>query len=223
MIALDGVSKVYGSGRARHTALVSVDLRIRAGEMVALTGASGSGKSTLLQILGCLDRPSAGRYRFDGIDVASLDRADQARFRNRFIGFVFQSFHLLDDATAVENVELPLVYAGVGAAARRDRAEAALAEVGLEALFDRRPTEMSGGQRQRVAIARALVTEPPVVLADEPTGNLDSRATGEVLALLRDIHARGVTVILVTHDEAVAQVAGRRIVVRDGRVEEARS
>jgi putative ABC transport system ATP-binding protein len=207
-------------GGARHVALHDVDLEIASGEMVALTGPSGSGKSTLLQILGCLDRPTSGQYLFGDIEVGGLDRAAQARFRNRHLGFVFQAFHLLDDATAVENVELPLVYAGLAAVERRRRAELALAKVGLGSLGHRRPLELSGGQRQRVAIARALVTEPPVVLADEPTGNLDSHATAEVLGLLRQIHAAGKTVILVTHDEAVARLASRRIEVRDGGVYE---
>jgi len=219
LLVLDEVVKIYGAGSARHVALDGVDLAIAAGEMVALTGPSGSGKSTLLQILGCLDRPSAGRYRYDGHDVARLDRTDQARFRNRYIGFVFQSFHLLDDATALENVELPLVYSGIRTAERHRRALDALAEVGLESLAGRLPREMSGGQRQRVAIARALVTDPAVVLADEPTGNLDSHASAEVLGLLRAIHGRGRTVVVVTHDEHVAGVAQRRVVVRDGRLE----
>jgi putative ABC transport system ATP-binding protein len=220
LLRLDGVRKVYGEGRARHVALAGVDLAIDAGEMVAITGPSGSGKSTLLHILGCLDRPSSGHYRYDGHDVGGLDRRDQARFRNRFIGFVFQSFYLLDDATAAENVALPLVYAGVAAAERRARAIDALSDVGIGELADRRPTEMSGGQRQRVAIARALVTRPPVVLADEPTGNLDTRSTGDVLALLRGIHDRGHTVVVITHDEAVARVASRRVMVSDGRIED---
>jgi putative ABC transport system ATP-binding protein len=219
-LVLRGVGRVYGMGGARHVALHDVDLDIAAGELVALTGPSGSGKSTLLQILGCLDRPTSGRYLFGGVEVGGMDRATQARFRNRHIGFVFQAFHLLDDATAIENVELPLVYAGISTAERRRRAEAALADVGVGALVDRRPLEMSGGQRQRVAIARALVTSPPVVLADEPTGNLDSLATSDVLAILRGIHAAGRTVVIVTHDERVAAVATRRIEVRDGGIAE---
>jgi putative ABC transport system ATP-binding protein len=219
LLRLDGVRKVYGAGRARHVALAGVDLSIERGDMLAITGPSGSGKSTLLHILGCLDRPTEGRYHFDGHDVGGLDRRDQARFRNRFIGFVFQSFYLLDDATAAENVALPLLYAGASATERRTRAVAALTEVGIGDLADRRPTEMSGGQRQRVAIARALVTNPPVVLADEPTGNLDSRSTGDVLGLLRAIHDRGHTVVVITHDEAVARIASRRIQVTDGRLE----
>ncbi|HVK74109.1 MAG TPA: ABC transporter ATP-binding protein [Kofleriaceae bacterium] len=219
MIELRRLTRVYGAGRARHLALDGIDLDVAAGELVALTGPSGSGKSTLLQILGCLDRPTSGHYRFAGVDVGGLDRARQARFRNRYIGFVFQAFHLLDDATALENVALPLVYAGAGADERRRRAARALAQVGIAALAHRRPAEMSGGQRQRVAVARALVTEPPLVLADEPTGNLDSRSTADVLDLLRAIHADGKTVVVVTHDEAVAAVATRRLEVRDGRVE----
>jgi putative ABC transport system ATP-binding protein len=219
LLRLDGVRKVYGEGRARHVALAGVDLGIDSGEMVAITGPSGSGKSTLMHILGCLDRPTHGSYHFDGYDVGGLDRRDQALFRNRFIGFVFQSFYLLDDATAAENVALPLVYAGESAAVRRARAVEALGHVGIENLADRRPTEMSGGQRQRVAIARALVTKPPVVLADEPTGNLDSRSTADVLSLLTGIHDRGITVVVVTHDERVADIASRRVVVRDGKLE----
>ena len=219
LLRLEAVRKVYGSGHARHVALHDVDMHIETGEMVAITGPSGSGKSTLMHILGCLDRPTRGHYKFDGQDVGGLDRRDQAHFRNRFIGFVFQSFYLLDDATAAENVALPLLYAGLPAATRRARAVEALAEVGIGELADRRPTAMSGGQRQRVAIARALVTRPPVVLADEPTGNLDSKSTADVLALLRDIHDRGHTVVVVTHDERVADIASRRVVVRDGRLE----
>jgi putative ABC transport system ATP-binding protein len=215
-LALRGVGRVYGMGGARHVALHDVDLEIASGEMLALTGPSGSGKSTLLQILGCLDRPTTGQYLFGDVEVGGLDRAAQARFRNRYLGFVFQAFHLLDDATAVENVELPLIYAGTTAGERRRKAELALAKVGLGSLGHRRPLELSGGQRQRVAIARALVTEPPVVLADEPTGNLDSQSTAEVLGLLRDIHRAGKTVVLVTHDETVARMATRRIEVRDG-------
>jgi putative ABC transport system ATP-binding protein len=220
LIQLSGVTRTYGQGTSRTSALAGVDLAIEEGQMVALTGASGSGKSTLLQILGCLDRPTTGTYTFEGADVGALDRTLQARFRNTFIGFVFQAFHLLEDANALENVELPLVYAGVPELERVTRSLDALASVGIEHLAERRPNQMSGGQRQRVAIARALVTRPSLILADEPTGNLDSRSTEDVLQLLREIHAQGKTIVVVTHDEEVAQIASRRIVVHDGLIEE---
>jgi putative ABC transport system ATP-binding protein len=219
LIELVEVRKDYRLGAAVVPALRGVTLRIDRNEYVAIMGPSGSGKSTLMNILGCLDTPSSGRYRLNGQDVAGLDDAALARIRNREIGFVFQSFHLLPRATARENVELPLVYAGVPRAERRRRAEEALAAVDLADRLHHRPNELSGGQRQRVAIARALVTRPSLLLADEPTGNLDSHTSAEILALFDRLHADGQTVILVTHEPDVAAHAHRILTLRDGRIE----
>ncbi|GAA5074884.1 putative ABC transport system ATP-binding protein [Thermocatellispora tengchongensis] len=208
---LDGVSV---------DALRGVSLRIEHGDFVAIVGPSGSGKSTLMHLLGCLDRPTSGTLLVDGVDVSTLSETKLAELRNRTIGFVFQSFHLMGRTTALDNVALPLVYRGVSRAARRERARAALAAVGLEHRLDHRPSQMSGGEQQRVAIARALVGEPKVVLADEPTGNLDTRNGAEVMDLLARLNAGGgVAVVLVTHDAEVAARADRRIRVRDGLVE----
>jgi putative ABC transport system ATP-binding protein len=201
-------------------ALKPVSLAVEAGAYVAVTGPSGSGKSTLLHVLGCLDRPTAGRYLFDGRDVASLDDRDLAALRGSTIGFVFQRFHLLRDETAERNVELPLLYAGVERAERRRRVAAALASVGLAERVGHRPGQLSGGEQQRVALARALVKGPRLVLADEPTGNLDSGSGSRVLALLDEENARGTTVVLITHDPAVAAHARRRLTIHDGRVSE---
>jgi putative ABC transport system ATP-binding protein len=216
LVRLEGVRRVYRRGAAEVRALDGVDLEIRRGEWLAVTGPSGSGKSTLLHVLGLLDRPTEGRYLLDGRDTTALDDAAASRLRGRSIGFVFQDFHLLPEETALRNVMLPLLYAGVAGAG--DRARAALEAVDLAHRADHRPGEMSGGEQQRVAIARALVKEPLLVLADEPTGNLDS-ATGErILDLLRTLHGRGITLAVVTHEPAVAARAGRRIEVRDGKI-----
>jgi putative ABC transport system ATP-binding protein len=199
-------------------ALRGVSLVVELGEFVAIMGASGSGKSTLMNIIGCLDRPSSGRYRLLGEDVSRLDRSALAERRNRTLGFVFQSFNLLSRTSALENVELPLLYAGVGTRERHRRAREALARVGLAERADHHPNQMSGGQQQRVAIARALVGRPRVILADEPTGNLDSATSREVMALFQELRDGGLTVVLVTHEPDIASFASRVIVVRDGLV-----
>jgi len=224
LIETRDLTKVYhlGSGPGAHAvhALAGVSLGIRAGEFVAIMGASGSGKSTLMNILGCLDRPTSGAYMLDGVHVETLDADALAQVRNRRIGFVFQQFHLLPRTSAVENVELPLLYAGVPSVQRRQRALAALARVGLADRAAHTPTELSGGQQQRVAIARALVNDPRVVLADEPTGALDTQTSREVMRLLADLNDHGITVVLVTHEHDVAAWARRRLVFRDGRIVE---
>lgn len=218
LIEIREITKVYRLGEARLSALRGVDLDVREGEFVSIMGRSGSGKSTLMNILGCLDNPTAGTYHLAGRDVSRLGERELARVRNREIGFVFQSFNLLPRATARRNVELPLVYRGLPARERRRRAGEALAAVGLTDRAEHRPSELSGGQGQRVAIARALVTRPRILLADEPTGNLDSATATEILALFREIHAMGNTVILVTHEDDVARQAGRIIHIQDGRI-----
>lgn len=219
---LSGVRKVYHSGTGRRTvtveALKGIDLAIAEGEFLAIMGPSGSGKSTLLHILGLLDRPTEGRYRILGQDVTKLDEAEAARVRNRTIGLVFQAFFLLPRASALKNVELPLVYRGVPKKKRRRLAEAALAAVGLADRIDHLPSELSGGQKQRVAIARALVQEPAILLADEPTGNLDSESSLEVMALFSELHRRGKTVVIVTHEAEIATHAHRVVRMRDGRI-----
>jgi len=219
VIELRGITKVYPMGERGVLALSGVDLVIREGELVAIMGPSGSGKSTLMNVLGCLDNPSAGTYLLAGRDVSRLNERDLALVRNREIGFVFQSFNLLPRASALENVELPLVYGGIGARERRARSEEALRSVGVEDRAHHKPSELSGGQRQRVAIARALATRPRILLADEPTGNLDSHTAEEILSLFKGIHARGNTVILVTHDREVAERAGRILHIKDGRIQ----
>ena len=218
LIALDRVSRVYRMGPTEVPALADVSLEIATGEFVAIVGPSGSGKSTMMNILGCLDRPTHGSYRLGGTAVADLDDDALARLRSRAIGFVFQSYNLLPRTTALENVATPLLYQGVGRAERRRRAGAALERLGLGDRLTHEPTELSGGQQQRVAVARALVTEPALILADEPTGNLDSHAGAEVTAILRDLHAAGRTVVLITHDVEVAATADRQIHLRDGRI-----
>ncbi|HZH04957.1 MAG TPA: ABC transporter ATP-binding protein [Myxococcaceae bacterium] len=218
LIALEGVRKRYTLGDSTVHALRGVTLDIARGEFVAIMGASGSGKSTLMNVLGCLDKPTEGHYRLAGREVSRLDRDALARVRNRTLGFVFQSFNLLSRTSALENVELPLVYSGVPRRERRERAAAALERVGLGERMDHAPNQLSGGQQQRVAIARALVNRPQLVLGDEPTGNLDSRTSIEVLALFQELGRSGITVVLVTHEPDIAQYAARVLKVRDGRV-----
>ena len=221
IIELDDVRKVYSTGSLSVEALRGVSLSIDEGEFVAIIGPSGSGKSTLMHILGCLDVPTSGSFRLSGEDVSHMSEADLAHIRNRRIGFVFQQFHLLPTMSAWRNVELPLSYAAVPKAERRERALAALRRVGLGERVEHRPGELSGGQQQRVAVARALVTDPDVVLADEPTGNLDTASTEEILGLFGELHRAGRTVVLITHEPDVASVASRVIRVRDGMVTEA--
>ena len=218
-VELIGLARHYRLGSEVIHALDGLDLRIDYGEHVAIIGPSGSGKSTLLQLLGCLDTPTAGTYRLDGEDVGALSESRLAEVRNRSVGFVFQSFHLLPRATARRNVELPLVYAGVKASERAARALAALEQVGLADRSDHRPTQLSGGQRQRVAIARALVTDPAILLADEPTGNLDSKTGAEILDLFDELAGPERALIMVTHDVALARRAKRLVALRDGRLE----
>ena len=218
VIDLREVTRTYGMGDATIRALDGVSLAVPEGQYLALMGTSGSGKSTLMNIVGCLDTPTSGSYRLRGREVSSLDDDALAEIRNREIGFVFQSFHLLPRLTALQNVELPLSYARVPPAERHRRALAALEQVGLADRAAHRPTEMSGGQCQRAAIARALVVQPTLLLADEPTGNLDSATTEEILALFDTLHERGLTIVLVTHDAEVARRAGRVITLRDGRI-----
>ena len=219
LINMEGVRKHYHAGDSVVRALDGIDLRIETGAYVAIMGPSGSGKSTLMNILGCLDVPTAGRYCLNGLDVGTLDDDALSGVRNRAIGFVFQSFNLLPRMNALENVALPLEYAGVRKEERLRRAAEALRQVGLADRLTHRPDALSGGQRQRVAVARALVTHPSLILADEPTGNLDTAATDEVMKLFDAIHRKGNTIILVTHEEAVARHARRILRVRDGKIE----
>jgi putative ABC transport system ATP-binding protein len=218
VLRLEAVSKVYGSGDAEVRALDAVSLRVEPGEFVAVMGPSGSGKSTLMNILGCLDVPSTGRYLFGGEDVSTMSERELAHVRNRRIGFVFQQFHLLQSMTAWRNVELPLLYRS--AQDRRETAMRALEQVGLSNRVGHRPNQLSGGQQQRVAVARALVTNPDLILADEPTGNLDSASSRDVLALLSEINATGRTIVMITHEHDVAAVARRVLEMSDGRLRE---
>lgn len=217
-IELMGVTKTYGLGEITVHALAGVDLSIYQGEYCAIMGASGSGKSTAMNIIGCLDRPSSGRYCLDGVDVASLNDDQLAQIRNRKIGFVFQQFHLLPQLSALENVMLPMIYAKVSPRDRRDRAVEALTQVGLAHRLANKPTQLSGGQQQRVAIARAIVNQPVLLLADEPTGALDSQTTEEVLGIFDALHQRGITIVVVTHEAEVGNHAERIIWFKDGKV-----
>jgi putative ABC transport system ATP-binding protein len=213
---ITSLRKTYGKGDLEVHALRDVDMSIGEGEFVAIMGPSGSGKTTLMNILGCLDRPTGGSYRLLGHEVADLDRGELADVRNIVLGFVFQNYSLLPRTSALDNVQLPLVYAGVPRRERRERAAAALARVGLADRVAHHPNELSGGQQQRVAIARALVTQPRVILADEPTGNLDSRTSLEIIALFQELGAAGMTIVYVTHEQEIARFASRIITVRDG-------
>jgi putative ABC transport system ATP-binding protein len=223
MIEIEGLQKTYEEGGLRAEVLKGITLRIGHGEFVAIMGTSGSGKTTLMNILGCLDRPTAGRYRLDGQDVQGLNDDALSGLRNRKIGFVFQQFHLLERANALRNVTLPLVYRDGEVGDPMALARAALERVGLADRVAHRPAQMSGGQQQRVAIARALVTDPALLLADEPTGNLDAQNGAEVLAVFQKLHREGKTLVLVTHDPGVAEHAGRVIVLKDGRIAEDRT
>ncbi|WP_165390955.1 ABC transporter ATP-binding protein [Pseudoduganella lutea] len=218
MIRLQGLGKHYRMGDQTVHALRDIDLVIERNELVAFIGASGSGKSTMMGIIGCLDRPSSGTFLLNGSAVAHMSDDELARVRNREIGFVFQSFHLLPRMSALDNVAQPLVYRGIAPVERRDMAMQALQRVGLEARMHHRPNELSGGQRQRVAIARALVGAPALLLADEPTGNLDSATTRDILALIRDVHAAGQTVVMVTHEPDIAAQCSRVVRLQDGRI-----
>lgn len=219
LIDIRGIGKTYRIGEVVVDALRSVDLQVYKGEYVALMGPSGSGKSTLMNILGCLDTPSRGQYMLNGTDVSHMTDNELAMIRNKEIGFIFQTFNLLSRNSALENVALPLVYAGISRKDRQTRAEQSLANVGLADRMDHKPNELSGGQRQRVAIARALVNKPSIILADEPTGNLDSKTSYEIMELIEKIHEAGNTVIIVTHEEDIARRAKRIVRLRDGMIE----
>ena len=218
IVAFDRVSRTYALDGVRVEALRDVSLAVGEGEFVAIVGPSGSGKSTMMHIIGCLDRPTAGVYRLAGTPVAELNDDGLARLRSRTIGFVFQSYNLLPRTSALDNVATPLLYQGVGRRERVARATAALERLGLADRIHHEPTELSGGQQQRVAVARAIVTDPALILADEPTGNLDSASGRDVLAVLRELHAAGRTIVLITHDSEVAAAAGRQVHIRDGRI-----
>ena len=219
IINIEHIAKIYQLGFEQVHALRDVSLRIDKNEYVAIMGPSGSGKSTLMNMLGCLDTPSSGKYEFNGQNVSEMNDNDLAKIRNREIGFVFQTFNLLARSDALHNVELPLIYAGINYAERKERAEKALSDVGLADRMRHKPNELSGGQRQRVAVARALVTSPAIILADEPTGNLDSKTGEEIMQLFNELHERGNTIILVTHEEYIAEHAARIIRLKDGLVE----
>lgn len=216
IIKMVGIGKIYDTGKVQVEALKDVDLSIDKGEFVAVMGPSGSGKSTLMNILGCLDRATGGYYELDGVSISELDDAELANIRNRKIGFVFQSFNLLPKMNALQNVELPMVYAGAGKKERREKALEALDKVGLLDRIDHKPNELSGGQKQRVAIARALVNDPAIILADEPTGNLDTVSGEDIMAIFQELNREGVTIVLVTHEHDIARHTKRIVRFRDG-------
>jgi putative ABC transport system ATP-binding protein len=218
IIRMAGIRKVYDTGKVKVEALKGIDLEIHKGEMVAIVGPSGSGKSTLMNLVGCLDTPSDGEYTLAGENVAGVSRDQLAEIRNRRVGFVFQNFNLLPHITALENVEMPMLFGGVRPRERRERATEMLARVGLEERLDHKPTELSGGQMQRVAIARALAMNPDIVLADEPTGNLDSTSGTDIMSLFNDLWQQGRTLVIITHDSALARRASRVVEIRDGRI-----
>jgi putative ABC transport system ATP-binding protein len=218
IIHMQGIRKVYDTGKIKVEALAGIDLAVNTGEFVAIVGPSGSGKSTLMNLIGCLDTPTAGSYRLGGEDVSKLDRDQLADVRNRRVGFVFQGFNLLPQISAFENVEMPLVFGGISVRERRKRTAELLERVGLGDRMDHKPTELSGGQMQRVAIARALAMQPDVVLADEPTGNLDTTAGGDIMQLFTDLWQQGRTMVVITHDMTLARRASRVVEVRDGRI-----
>lgn len=220
LIHIENMKKIYNPGENEVRALDGIDLDIEKGDLVAIVGHSGSGKSTLMNMLGCLDTPTSGKYVLDGQDVASMTDNQLADVRNKEIGFIFQGFNLISNLDAVGNVELPLVYRGVSKNERKQLAMEALKSVGLEDRMKHKPNEMSGGQQQRVAVARAVATKPPIILADEPTGNLDTKSTQEIMEILKELHRSGRTVIIITHDEEIASQAHRVIRILDGRIEE---
>jgi putative ABC transport system ATP-binding protein len=219
MLALRGIQKIYGEGAARVTALGCVDIDVNEGEFVAIMGASGSGKSTCMNILGCLDRPTSGSFKFHGVEIATLDNDARALFRRNYLGFVFQGFNLLARTTAIENVELPLIYRGMARGERHEAAKQALLAVGLDGRENHTPGELSGGQQQRVAIARAIVSNPKVLLADEPTGNLDSARSHDIMRLLQKLNReQGLTILMVTHEQDMAAYCTRQIIFSDGHI-----
>lgn len=218
IVGLENVSKIYGMGNTEVRALNGVDLTIEQGEYCSIMGASGSGKSSAMNIIGCLDRPTSGKYYLDGLDVAEMDETELAKIRNLKLGFVFQQFHLLPQLSALENVMLPMVYAGVSSQERRDRATEALIRVGLENRLNNKPNQLSGGQQQRVAIARSIVNRPVLLLADEPTGALDSKTTQEVIDIFSELNAAGITIVMVTHEPDVARCTRRIVWFRDGQI-----
>lgn len=220
LIHIENMKKIYNPGENEVRALDGIDLDIEKGDLVAIVGHSGSGKSTLMNMLGCLDTPTSGKYVLDGQDVASMTDNQLADVRNKEIGFIFQGFNLISNLDAVGNVELPLVYRGVSKNERKQLAMEALKSVGLEDRMKHKPNEMSGGQQQRVAVARAVAAKPPIILADEPTGNLDTKSTQEIMEILKELHRSGRTVIIITHDEEIASQAHREIRILDGRIEE---
>lgn len=219
MITLEKIGKSYGSGETRAEVLKGIDLHIEQGEFVAIMGPSGSGKSTLMNIIGCLDKPTTGKYFFEDIAIDKLNSDQRALFRRYKLGFVFQGYNLLKKTSAIDNVQMPLVYQGIKAKERHEQAARALKSVGLEGYYDRDSTQLSGGQQQRVAIARAIVNNPSLLLADEPTGNLDTKKSHEIMMLLSDFHQKGSTIIMVTHEEEMAKYASRIIHLRDGEIE----